>query len=52
MNFRKKKLHDHIQILINNSIVKEVETTKFLGMWIDSNQTCKSNIQHLTEKLS
>lgn len=52
IHFTQQQLHDPIQILLNNNIIKEVQNTKFLGVWIDSNFTWECHIQHLTEKLS
>ena len=51
-NFNHKQLHDPITILLNNSIIKEVNCTKFLGIWVDSDLTWKNHIQYLTHKLS
>lgn len=52
MYFSQKQLHDSIEILLNNTGIKDVDCTKFLGIWIDSNLTWESHIQFLTDKLS
>ena len=52
MHFNQHNIHDSIQILLNHSIIKEVECTKFLGIWFDSNLSWEYHIQHLSEKLS
>ena len=54
MNFNQPKpgLQDPIQIKLNNTLIKEVECTKFLGIWVDSKLTWESHIHHLTQKLS
>ncbi|KAJ4443064.1 hypothetical protein ANN_04714 [Periplaneta americana] len=52
MYFSQKQLHGSIEILLNNTGIKDVDCTKFLGIWIDSNLTWESHIQFLTDKLS
>ena len=45
-------LNDSFQVLLNNTVIKEVDCTKFLGIWVDSKLTWENHIQNLTEKLS
>ena len=51
-NQPRSKPNDPMQISLNNTAIKETQTTKFLGIWIDSSLTWESHIQHLTQKLS
>lgn len=51
-NQPRSKPIDPMQISLNNTAIKEIQTTKFLGIWIDSSLTWESHIQHLTQKLS
>ena len=51
LNFTHPCPNNSLQVLLNNTIIKEVDCTKFLGIWVDSNLTWENHIQHLTEKL-
>ena len=44
---RRKKI-DNIIVNINDTEIKKVESTKFLGIYIDSNVTWKTHIKHIT----
>ena len=50
--FSQRKVNDSVQIILNNTIINQINQTEFLGIWIDSNLTWRSHIQCLTEKLS
>ena len=47
-----KKLPFHIQILINNKIVKQEKSIKYLGIFIDSHLSWKTHISHISKKVS
>lgn len=47
-----RHLQDPIHLMINNTIIKEVDATKFLGIWVDSNLKWEIHINHLSEKFS
>ena len=47
-----KKLPFHIQILINNKIVKQEKIIKYLGIFIDSHLSWKTHILHISKKVS
>ena len=46
---RRKKI-DNIIVKINYTEIKQVESTKVLGIYIDSNVTWKTHIKHITNK--
>ena len=46
---RRKKI-DNIIVKINDTEIKQVESTKFLGIHINSNLTWKTHIKHITTK--
>ena len=46
-----KKLPFHMQILINNKIVKQEKTIKYLGIFIDSHLSWKTHISHISKKV-
>ena len=41
-----------LQIKINNTLVEEKDTTKYLGTFIDNNLTWKTQIQHIKSRLA
>ena len=48
---RRKKI-DNIIVKIIDTEVKQVESTKVLGIYIDSNLTWKTHIKHITTKIA
>ena len=48
---RRKKI-DNIIVKINDTKIKQVESTKILGIYIDSNLTWKTHIKHITTKIA
>ena len=46
-----KRIH-HCTIDINNSILNQVSTTKFLGLWIQDNLKWDTHVQNLNTKIS
>ena len=48
----KKKINQSIELQIEGNDVKQVESTKFLGIYIDSNLNWKQHIKHTTNKIS
>ena len=48
---RRKKI-DNIIVKINDTKIKQVESTKILGLYIDSNLTWKTHIKHITTKIA
>ena len=52
IHFNQYSLHDPIQIFLNHTIIKEVENTKFLGIWVDSTLSWECHIDNLAEKLN
>ena len=46
----KKKLPFHIQMFINNKIVKQKKCIKYLGLFIDSHLSWKTHISHKSKK--
>ena len=48
---RRKKI-DNIIVKINDTEIKQVESTKFLRIYIDSNLTWKTHIKHITTKIA
>ena len=48
---RKLKPNQSLRIEIDNALIKQVDSTKYLGIRFDSNLTCKSHINELCLKL-
>ena len=51
-NFLKKRILSNTRLLINNAIVSEVQSTKFLGIIIDSNLKWTKHINLIKTKIS
>ena len=49
---RKKQLKGEIKVKINDQEIKQVESTKFLGIYIDSTLTWKQHINYIMDKMS
>ena len=49
---KNKKLHESIDVKLNNEKIKQVKSIKFLGINIDSNLTWKQHINYITKKVS
>ena len=52
MTFGKKNKNLPVKITMGNEIIKTVEKTKFLGVWLDSNLTWQNHYDHLLLKLA
>ena len=48
----KKKINQSIELQIDGNDVKQVESTKFLHIYIDSNLNWKQHIKYTTNKIS
>ena len=48
---RKKELKGEIKAKINDQETKQVESTKFLGIYIDSTLTWKQHINYIMDKI-
>ena len=49
---RQKKVHETLKVKINNMEIKQVESTIFLGINIDSGLTWKQHINYIKGKIS
>ena len=49
---RNKKTNHQINITLNNANIKQVESAKFLGVYIDSNLNWKQYISHVCQKIA
>ena len=52
LNLKKKKWTHGEKVIINDHPVKEVNYTKFLGLYNDENLSWKYHISHVTMKMS
>ena len=48
---REKKYNYAIQIKIDNQLLKQKDSIKYLGLHIDSHLTWKPHIEHITKKI-
>ena len=48
----RKKIKPDLNVLINDNIIKQVESTKFLGVLIDSDMSWCSHIKYIKNKMS
>ena len=49
---RQKKINVNVLIVIKNTIIKQVEETKFLGIIIDQHLSWKSHISFVSKRIS
>ena len=51
-NAKNKKVKEPLKLKINGENIKQVNSTKFLGIIIDSKLTWKQHIAHIQHKIS